>query len=48
MHAEEPEPSGKVYEVQGLPGESRHLVMLKGYEGQRFAVDMIEVDGDPV
>lgn len=48
LYAEEPEPSGKVYEVQGLPGESRHLVMLKGYEGQRFAVDMIEVDGDPV
>ncbi len=48
LYAEEPEPSGKVYEVQGLPGESRHLVMLKGYEGQRFAVDMIEVDGNPV
>lgn len=48
LYAEKPELSGKVYEVQGLPGESRHAVMLKGYEGQRFAVDVIEVDGEPV
>nr|WP_304954746.1 hypothetical protein [uncultured Acetatifactor sp.] len=45
--AEQAESSGKVYEVQGLPGDDRHLVMLKGYEGQSFAVDMIEVEGEP-
>lgn len=47
LQAENPEPSQAVYQVGGLPGESRHLVMLKGYEGQRFAVDMIEVEGEP-
>ena len=45
--AERPEPSGMVYEALGLPGDGRHCVMLKGYEGQPFAIDLIEVQGGP-
>ncbi len=48
LHAEQMVPSGRVYEAQGLPGDDRHCVMLKGYEGQPFAIDLIEVQGKPL
>ena len=47
LHAQEPETSQAVYEVRGLPGESRHAVVLRGYEGQAFAVDVLEALGAP-
>ena len=48
LYAPQAEASRMVYEVTGLPGENRHAVVLKGYEGQRFAVDILEALGDPM
>lgn len=47
LYAPQAEASRIVYEVTGLPGENRHAVVLKGYEGQSFAADLLEVLGDP-
>jgi len=47
LYSPQEEASGIVYEVTGLPGETRHAVVLKGYEGQPFAVDVLEALGDP-
>ena len=47
MYAETPLPSEVVYEIKGLPGDSRHCVTMKGFEGQGFAVDILEVSGEP-
>lgn len=47
LFAEEKEPSSVVFRQLGIPGEKRHAVVLKGYEGQRFAVDTLEVTASP-
>ncbi len=47
LYAETPLPSEVVYEIEGLPGDSRHCVTMKGFEGQGFAVDILEVSGEP-
>lgn len=45
MYAPVPEASGVVYQVDMLPGEQKHCVMMKGFEGQAFAVDILESGG---
>lgn len=48
LHAPQAEASRAVYETRNLPGESHHAVVLKGYEGQPFAVDILEALGEPI
>lgn len=40
--------SGVVYEVCGIPGDRRHAVVVKGYLGQPFAVDVLEAFSQPM
>lgn len=47
LFAEEKEPSSVVFRQLGIPGEKRHAVVIKGYEGQSFAVDTLEVTAPP-
>lgn len=48
LHAEVAEASRIVYEVRDLPGPTRHGVVLRSFEGERFAADVLEALGDPV
>jgi len=34
-----------VYQVDMLPGEQKHAVLVRGFEGQAFAVDILEASG---
>ncbi len=47
LYAPQPEASRIVYEVRDLPGQTRHAVVVKGYEGQPFAADVLEALGEP-
>lgn len=47
LYSEHEEDSGVVYEEKGLPGETKHAVVLRGYEGQAFPVDILEALGEP-
>lgn len=47
LYSEENEASKAVYEVCGIPGDGRHGVVLKGYLGQPFGVDVLEAFGKP-
>lgn len=47
LYSQREEASAVVYEESGLPGETRHTVVVRGYEGQAFAVDILEVTGKP-
>lgn len=46
LFAEKKESSQVVFEQLRIPGEKRHAVVVRGYEGQRFAVDVLEATGE--
>ena len=48
LYAPQAEASHIVYEATDLPGENRHAVVVKGYEGQSFAADLLEALGEPM
>lgn len=45
LYSPQDEGSQSVYEVECLPGSPKHGVVLRGYEGQSFAVDILESFG---